>query len=198
MKFNHELETSEIRPESQDEVREVCKKFLLSTVEQTELLLLQTNKILADQLKLRPSEIGKVSFQELPFPEFMKDQEKVAEGWRKVVHMNWEEELGQKWQENPTVFWGKLKKLPVFTELAEYALAVYSLPCSNAQVERVFSIMTYVKTRLRNRIQVPMLNSILFLKSYLQARVPLKTSQDLLKMHKHLSLLFYVLCVYTI
>ena len=62
MKFNHELETSEIRPESQDEVREVCKKFLLSTVEQSELLLLQTNKILADQLKLRPSEIGKVSF----------------------------------------------------------------------------------------------------------------------------------------
>ena len=171
MKFNHELETAEIRPESKDEVREVCKKFLLIAVEQTELRLPQTNKILANQLKLRPSEIGKVSFQELPFPEFMKDQEKVAEGWRKVVHMNWEEELGEKWQENPTVFWGNLKKLPVFTELAEYALAVYSLPCSNAQVERVFSIMTYVKTRLRNRIQVPMLNSILFLKSYLQAMV---------------------------
>ena len=96
------------------------------------------------------------------------------------------------------VFRGKVKKLPDFTELAEYALVVYSLPCSNAQVERVFSIMTYVKTRLRNLIQVPMLNSILFLKSYLQARVPLKTSQDLLKMHKHLSPLFYVLCVYTI
>ena len=62
MKFNHELETAEIRPESKDEVREVCKKFLLIAVEQTELRLPQTNKILADQLKLRPSEIGKVSF----------------------------------------------------------------------------------------------------------------------------------------
>ena len=113
MKLNHELETAEIRPEFKDEVREVCKKLLIA-VKQTELRLTQTNKIQANQLKLRPSENGKVSFQELPSPEFMKDQEKVADGWRNMVHMNWEEELGEKW-----LFWGKLIKLPVYTELAD-------------------------------------------------------------------------------
>ena len=159
---------------------------MLIAVKQTELRLTQTNKIQANQLKLRPSENGKVTFQELPSPEFMKDQEKVADGWRNMVHMNWEEELGEKW-----LFWGKLIKLPVYTELAEYALAVQSLPCLNAQVERVFSIMTYVNTRLL------IVNSILFLKSYLKARVPLKTSQDLLKMHKHLSPLI-MCCAYTL
>ncbi|KAK3909733.1 Zinc finger protein 862 [Frankliniella fusca] len=54
-------------------------------------------------------------------------------------------------------------------ELATCALTLLSLPLSNAVVERVFSIMNIVKSKLRNRMSISVLNAILFLRLYLKA-----------------------------
>lgn len=70
-------------------------------------------------------------------------------------------------------FWTKVGQIqksedPLFKQLSAYALAVCSLLCSNAYIERVFSVLNFVKTNRRNRLNIEMLDAILFLKNYLQ------------------------------
>lgn len=48
-----------------------------------------------------------------------------------------------------------------FKELASFAIRALSLPISNADVERVFSVMSIVKTKLRNRMLLPMLVALI-------------------------------------
>lgn len=48
----------------------------------------------------------------------------------------------------------------VFKELSDFAFLALTLPISNAVVERIFSIMNCVKSRLRNKMGTKMLNSI--------------------------------------
>ncbi|XP_070141561.1 uncharacterized protein [Drosophila kikkawai] len=51
-----------------------------------------------------------------------------------------------------------------FSAQASFVLSLFSLPWSNAEVERVFSQMNNVKTKLRNRMGVQTLNSILHIR----------------------------------
>lgn len=46
-------------------------------------------------------------------------------------------------------------------ELSEFAILSLTLPIRNAIVERVFSVMNTVKSKLRNRMGTQILNSIL-------------------------------------
>ncbi|KAH0555273.1 hypothetical protein KQX54_016681 [Cotesia glomerata] len=48
-----------------------------------------------------------------------------------------------------------------FKELASFAIRALSLPISNADVERVFSVISIVKTKLRNRMLLPMLVALI-------------------------------------
>ena len=66
----------------------------------------------------------------------------------------------------PIEFWidvYKTEGLPGgrFVNISAFALMVLSMPFSNASVERVFSTMNIVKSRLRNRMQLKMLDSVL-------------------------------------
>ena len=57
-----------------------------------------------------------------------------------------------------------------FTEISEYALSCLVTPVSNAVVERVFSHVTYVKNKLRNRMGVRMLDAIIRIRTHLHFR----------------------------
>lgn len=48
-----------------------------------------------------------------------------------------------------------------FGNLAKFALELLSLPWSNADVERTFSQLNLVKSKIRNRMQVSTINAIL-------------------------------------
>lgn len=67
-------------------------------------------------------------------------------------------------------FWSEIWKyrdaadINPFQELAMAAVSVLSLPHSNAEVERVFSQMSVVKSKLRNRMSLQSLNSILYIR----------------------------------
>uniref|UniRef100_A0A1Y1MMI1 HAT C-terminal dimerisation domain-containing protein n=2 Tax=Photinus pyralis TaxID=7054 RepID=A0A1Y1MMI1_PHOPY len=55
-----------------------------------------------------------------------------------------------------------------FKELAKFALTILTLPHSNAEVERLFSAMNIIKSKLRNRMQLPMLNALLSVRAGLK------------------------------
>lgn len=53
------------------------------------------------------------------------------------------------------------------------------IPHSNAEVERLFSAMNVIKTKLRNRMQLPMLTAILSIKAGLKRHNKCCNSYDI-------------------
>nr|CAH7741589.1 unnamed protein product [Callosobruchus chinensis] len=58
-----------------------------------------------------------------------------------------------------------------FKELAEFCLELLAPPHSNAEVERLLSTMNIIKSKLRNKLQLPMLSAILSIKAGLNRYV---------------------------
>ena len=50
---------------------------------------------------------------------------------------------------------------PQFKELATFALTCLITPTSNAVVKRMFSLLTCIKTKARNRLQLSLLEAII-------------------------------------
>lgn len=98
-------------------------------------------------------------FSELPLS--LAEQAKLPEienQWRTALHTDWHQIFEGDIPQDGSVFWSKSATLKnaggelIMKDLAEFALKVYSLPISNALVERVFSKVTAVKTKVRNRM----------------------------------------------
>ena len=53
----------------------------------------------------------------------------------------------------------------VYSGLAKHVLRLLSIPLSNATVERFFSLLTATKTKVRNRLSLEVLNSLLILRN---------------------------------
>ena len=95
---------------------------------------------------------------------------KIESQWRLLLTIDFKmifpEEIpvhgGQFWSED-----AQLKNAVgdcILYELANYALTFYSLPISNAKVERVFSRVTNTKTKLRNYVGLELLSTIIRIK----------------------------------
>ena len=54
---------------------------------------------------------------------------------------------------------------PQFKELATFAFTCLITPISNAVVERVFSLLTCIKTKVRNRLQLSLLEAVIRIKA---------------------------------
>nr|XP_041632602.1 uncharacterized protein LOC121502837 [Drosophila kikkawai] len=68
--------------------------------------------------------------------------------------------------ENTSTFWSEVKRYRdsagnPYEDVVNFALSLLSLPWSNAEVERDFSQVNLVKTKIRNRLEVDTLNAIL-------------------------------------
>ena len=57
-------------------------------------------------------------------------------------------------------FWVRVSQNASFTELATYPLDCLTTPISNAVVERILSMMSSIKTKSRNRIELKLLDAI--------------------------------------
>jgi hypothetical protein len=64
-------------------------------------------------------------------------------------------------------FWLAVYKNPSFKDLAVFVLSSLSVPVSNATVERIFSLVSAVKTKVRNCMQLHLLDSIIRIRSEL-------------------------------
>jgi len=58
----------------------------------------------------------------------------------------------------------------IFQDLAKFVLSALSLPLSNAVVERLFSVLSIVKTKLRNKLEIEMLEALLRVRTHFQVK----------------------------
>ena len=96
------------------------------------------------------------------------DSELLEEQYRKIVFVNWTEEAHKDCISGTSEeFWLAVYKKPNFKDLAQFVLTCLSVPVSNATVERIFSLVTAVKTKARNSMQLQTLDSIIRIRSEL-------------------------------
>jgi hypothetical protein len=75
--------------------------------------------------------------------------------------VDWKEEASFKKDGFPVdteQFWIGVLQHKVFKELATFALTCLATPVSNAVVERIFSLVSSIKTKARNRMQLNLLD----------------------------------------
>jgi hypothetical protein len=155
--------------------------FLMDCTTQIEQRLPANKSIFKGLTYLNPAFVlgqdSKVPFSQLPMQSLWGEHlDEIEEQYRKINLTDWSSLMGGQIPKDAVTFWGtlyshetSLGKRP-FLELAEYALTCLTTPVSNAAVERVFSNITFFKSKLRNRLQIPMLESLIRLKTHLISR----------------------------
>ena len=97
----------------------------------------------------------------------------IDEQYRKIKFSDWAKEMKEGIPQDSSKCWAAvflyknaLGERP-FNELASYALSCFTTPTSNAVVERIFSYVTAVKTKPRNKMSPVMLEAIVRIKTNL-------------------------------
>lgn len=102
--------------------------------------------------------INRPKFHCLPFDLNEHDLAMVENQWNNLINVGFE---------TTEQFWVMVSNFKnaggdyFFKELSQIALNTLSLPISNAFVERVFSTMNIVKNKIRNKINVTLLDAII-------------------------------------
>ncbi|KAK3924016.1 Zinc finger MYM-type protein 1 [Frankliniella fusca] len=68
-----------------------------------------------------------------------------------------------------------------FKELAQFALKALTIPISNAVVERIFSFMSHIKNKRRNKMQLLMLQALLRLRTFGKCCKTFEPTKDMFK-----------------
>ena len=197
-KFNYEINSftasnkcsGEVMSQVQN-IKQRCEDTLTEALNQVEKRLPETQSIFKGLSYLAPSYVlsqtMRVDLNMLPMQHLIKSEEYVIkEQYRKILRVSRDEEstFDRKVPKNSVEFWSRVIKFrnsigePQFYELATYALACLSTPVSNAVVERFFSTVTNVKTKMQNRLGSQMLDAIARIRVNLQFQENPKCCKD--------------------
>lgn len=102
----------------------------------------------------------------LQFPSLVPDPSQAAREYR---NLRFSDNLPDQ-HSDPVQFWFMVQGEKDaagnsrFQHICDFALALFTMPFSNAAVERVFSVMSLVKTKLRNRLLCQTVEGVLFVR----------------------------------
>ena len=142
------------------EVKERCMEFLDKAIEEVQLRLPENATLFQGMNKISPKEIyyaNDLTNLAERFKNASSDIDGVNKELRQMKLIDVPEDL----KEDPVKFWNYFKEFKDaagesrFNNLAQLALALYTLPYSNAEVERIFSKMNHFKSKLRNKMASP-------------------------------------------
>ena len=156
-------------------VKENCKAFLKVLITQVESRLTFHSSVYGKLSLLSPkcilNQTKTPKFCDLPLLHATPVEETlsmVENQYRKITLTYWSEFFEKNKEEHLSFkFWDMVstystgEKIFPIRELALYALDCFCLPVSNAEVERIFSQMALVKTKLRNNLNTDTLSSML-------------------------------------
>lgn len=164
------------------EVQSRCHSFIMEAVQQLEKRLPPSRNIFKPLSNLHPSviliQVARPVFLNLPFVKFLEPEEmdRVERQYRNMIVVNWREAsvFSGNIPLNSVQFWVGVSSFQngmgehPFQELSKWALSSLVTLASNAIVERIFSHVTNVKTKLRNRMSTKMLDAIVRIRCHLQ------------------------------
>lgn len=165
--FEKEMRQCKFRDEA--DIRGRCIKFMVVLVKQLNQRLPDNYQVLQSMSYLSASECLKPikpDILELA-KKFVNNDDTLTRidfQWRKLHTVLWKQ------NSNTLDLWAEISSYRdatgenPFSDISELAMAVLTLPHSNADVERVFSQMNLVKSKLRNRLSIKSLNAILTIK----------------------------------
>ncbi|KAK4322674.1 hypothetical protein Pmani_006575 [Petrolisthes manimaculis] len=209
-KFEFDLKRSKLLPEKKLEIQRRCHDFLIEAINQIDKRIDNTTMKMKYIKHLSPKNClsqmkPRFTNEDLPFVQLAKDENfdilKVANQWEQLsMKTNWREEFpNSDIPTDPVEFWAKVHEYKnacgenCYRELATIALNSYCIPLSTAFVERVFSHVTNVKTKARNRLSTSSLEAILRIRSHMshvktKARNRLSTSslEAILRIRSHM------------
>lgn len=179
--FQTALDNSSKSISEKDEILRRCHNFLKVVASEAlkrlppNLAFLKKIKVFSPQICLNG--ITRPRFQELPLSLLKgRDLSQLENQWRNLLQVDWVEIFKGELPVSAEVFWfgvgdykDMLNRKPFF-DIAQAALSVLSMPISNAVVERVFSVMNVVKHKIRNRMQLKMLNSVVTIRLWLNCQ----------------------------
>ena len=162
-------------------VQKRCHEFLVNANDETRDRVSGHMETMAKMAKITPEVVlhrlkeGKV--QDLPFQEFIEDLDVLESQLQRINYVDWLVELNiEEIPDNAAKFWGLLSEYSdeegerPFKDVAGFFLISLSLPLRSAYVERVFSIVTYIKEKYANRMLTSTLDAVLSIKSNFNAQ----------------------------
>lgn len=178
--FEKEIEQSQISAENKFQVQQRCFNFLKRLLKEMAQRLPANFEIFKKIELLSPSHCTsqvRVKFEDLPLSNFFDSHCDVSvykSQWEKLCFFDWNAYYKGDVPTNILVFWPDVYKYTdacgrfIFRELAEVVLKILTIPTSNAVVERTFSALTLIKSRIRNKLKTSMLQSLLRIRIYFQ------------------------------
>lgn len=149
-------------------IRERCRDFVLELIEQVQIRLPENLKTLCLLSNFSPTcalsqvkpPIGPIC---QAFPQLITDMDDAENEWNALHLTQWPADV----RVNIVDFWVAVslaknaENAPRFGQISKLALSLLSLPFSNATVERLFSLMNVVHSKLRNRMHVRSVEAVL-------------------------------------
>lgn len=167
--FETKLREYNLQPEVENNLRQRCLNFTLKLVSELRSRLPINFNILEKVSLFSVEETLKAVKPSLSdiAQEFRVDaatMDRLMSQWRNIVHIKWERTSSTVEFWNEVIDYKDAAGNNPFADLSQLAISLLSLPHSNAEIERVFSQMNIVKTKLRNRLSIKTLNAILYVR----------------------------------
>lgn len=175
--FDIEIKQCDLNIEEIIQIKNKCKEFLkvliLELIKRmpSHLDLFKKIKNISPKIILNPI---RPKFNELPLDFMPQDKiNDIETQYRQLLSTKWYEIFENTIPEDTLEFWKKVITLKnaggilLFDDISKFVFTLLSLPTSNAAVERSFSILNVVKCKLRNKMMLNLLNSIMIIRSYL-------------------------------
>ena len=187
-----------------------CKDFPVEMDNQLVMRLPENNRTVHDlssfSVKRVLNQLEKVPFAQLPCRHLIPNGElhAVEEQYRRLTFNAWSEEDVFKHTDFTKItsseFWAGLYNYRIdgtdefpFRKLCSYVFSCFTIPLSSAQVERMFSLVTCVKTKYRNRMKIGTLESIVRIRAYMHQK---KTCCNSYEIPQHM-LNYFTSAIYT-
>ncbi|XP_070135675.1 uncharacterized protein [Drosophila bipectinata] len=162
--FEREIYSLQIDDEVKKEIRAQCSTFVIELIKQLKQRLPENFKILKNIDLFSVEKIlstNKKGITEILEHLNIDEIADIERQYRDINLVKWEN------VNDTTKFWIEVSTYKDsggnrrFLELSSVAMQMLSLPWSNAEIERVFSQLSLVKSKLRNSMSVSTTNSIL-------------------------------------
>lgn len=167
-----DMKKTGLAADEEENLRKRCTKFILVLIEQIRQRLPDNIEILRKVSQLAVEKVYVLKPSLVPLLEAMGIPstriDAIESQWRSIMTVAWKDtSTTQKFWCDVYNYRDSYGENP-FGELADFAISMLVLPYSNAEVERSFSQMNLLKTKLRNRLSPNTVNAIMVIRAGLK------------------------------